>query len=52
MALINPSINFNGNAEEASNFYQLLFGGSIATIVRMKGIASGEMPVAEEDAKY
>ncbi|MFA6150196.1 MAG: VOC family protein [Chitinophagaceae bacterium] len=49
MALINPSINFNGNAEEAFNFYQSAFGGTIATIVRMKDIASAEMPVAEED---
>ncbi len=49
MALINPSINFNGNAEEAFNFYQSAFGGTITTIVRMKDIASAEMPVAEED---
>lgn len=49
MAIINPSINFNGNAEDAFNFYQAAFGGTIATIVRMKDIASAEMPVAEED---
>ena len=27
MALINPHINFNGNAEEAFNFYKSVFGG-------------------------
>jgi len=26
MAIINPSINFNGNAEEAFNFYKSVFG--------------------------
>ena len=27
MALINPHINFNGNAEEAFTFYKSVFGG-------------------------
>ena len=26
MAVINPHINFNGNAEEAFTFYQSVFG--------------------------
>ena len=30
MALINPHINFNGNAEEAFNFYKSVFGGEFA----------------------
>ena len=50
MALINPSINFNGNAEEAFNFYKSVFGGEFATIVRLKDISSPEFPVAENDA--
>ena len=50
MALINPYINFNGNAEEAFNFYKSVFGGEFATIVRMKDISSPENPVAENDA--
>jgi len=50
MALINPSINFNGNAEEAFNFYKSVFGGEFATIVRLKDIESTENPVAENDA--
>ena len=36
MATINPYINFNGNAEEAFNFYKSIFGGEIESIVRFK----------------
>jgi PhnB protein len=50
MATINPYINFNGNAEEAFNFYKSVFGGEFANIVRFKDIASAEMPVSEGDA--
>lgn len=49
MALINPHINFNGNAEEAFRFYQSVFGGTITNIVRFKDIASEEMPIGAED---
>ncbi|MFV5687464.1 VOC family protein [Flavobacterium sp. ZT3R25] len=54
MALINPYINFNGNAEEAFNFYKSVFGGEFAKIMRFKDISSRnlgtEYPVAENDA--
>src|SRR6202035_4676583 len=50
MALINPHINFNGNAEEAFNFYKSVFGGEFAKIIRLKDISSPEHPVAENDA--
>ena len=50
MPLINPHINFNGNAEEAFNFYKSVFGGEFAQIVRLKDISSPEFPVAENDA--
>jgi len=49
MALINPHINFNGNAEEAFTFYKSVFGGEFATIIRFKDIASAEMPIAEKE---
>lgn len=49
MALINPHINFNGNAEEAFTFYKSVFGGEFSRVVRMKDIASAEIPVAEKD---
>jgi PhnB protein len=50
MALINPSINFNGNAEEAFTFYKSVFGGEFTMIVRLKDMASPDFPVAENDA--
>lgn len=49
MALINPHINFNGNAEEAFTFYKSVFGGEFAKIIRFKDIASPEFPVAERE---
>jgi PhnB protein len=50
MALINPHINFNGNAEEAFTFYKAVFGGEFAKIIRFKDISSPEFPVAENEA--
>ncbi len=50
MAQINPHINFNGNAEEAFNFYKSVFGGAFENILRFKDIASLQFSVAEEDA--
>ena len=49
MALINPHINFNGNAEEAFTFYKSVFGGEFAKVVRFKDLASPEFPVAEKE---
>lgn len=45
MASINPHINFNGNAEEAFNFYKSVFGGEFSKIVRFKEISSAEYPI-------
>ena len=50
MALINPHINFNGNAEEAFTFYKSVFGGEFAMIMRFKELSSPEFPVAENEA--
>ena len=50
MALINPHINFNGNAEEAFTFYKSVFGGEFAKVIRFKDLASSEFPVAEKEA--
>lgn len=49
MALLNLHINFNGNAEEAFNFYRSVFGGEFTRIMRFKDIASNEFPVAESE---
>jgi PhnB protein len=40
MATINLHINFNGNTEEAFNFYKSVFGGEFTKIVRYKDMAS------------
>ncbi len=49
MALINPHINFNGNAEEAFTFYKSVFGGEFSKVVRFKELASPEFPIAETE---
>ncbi|WP_426580438.1 VOC family protein [Leptospira interrogans serovar Szwajizak] len=49
MALINPHINFNGNAEEAFTFYKSVFGGEFAKIIRFKDLASPEFIVAKKE---
>src|ERR1044071_9503875 len=50
MALINPHINFNGNAEEAFHFYKSVFGGEFANIIRFKDLAGLEHTSSEADA--
>lgn len=51
MALINPHVNFNGNAEEAFTFYRSVFGGEFATIMRFKEMVSEEFQVPEHEAE-
>lgn len=51
MPTINPYINFNGNAEEAFNFYRSVFGGEFEDIVRFRDVASDEFPVPEDEAE-
>ncbi|GAA4908690.1 VOC family protein [Mucilaginibacter defluvii] len=50
MRAINPWINFNGNAEEAFDFYQSVFGGEFTKIVRFKDLSSPEFQVPEDEA--
>jgi len=50
MATINPYINFNGNAEEAFNFYKSVFGGEFTKILRFKDLSSPEFHVSENEA--
>jgi PhnB protein len=50
MATINPYISFNGNAEEAFNFYKSVFGGEFGSIVRFKDLESSEFPVPQNEA--
>ena len=42
MAQINPYLNFNGNTEEAFNFYKSVFGGEFATLMRFKDAPGGD----------
>ena len=49
MALINPYINFNGNAEEAFNFYKSIFGGEFATIMRFGDMPNPNIPETENN---
>lgn len=49
MPVINPHINFNGNAEEAFTFYKSAFGGEFKKIIRFKELASDQFPVSESE---
>ena len=49
MAIINPHINFNGNAEEAFNFYKSAFGGEFAKVIRFKDLASPDFPIEKKE---
>lgn len=45
---LNSYISFNGNAKEAVEFYQSVFGGEVYSDT-FRSFASEEMPVAEDD---
>lgn len=48
MAAINPYLNFNGNCEEAFNFYKSVFGGEFLTLMRYKDMPSeGNLSASE-----
>ena len=49
MAFINPYINFNGNAEEAFNFYKSVFGGEFAMNMRFGDMPNLEFPIPEAE---
>jgi PhnB protein len=48
MTVINPYLNFDGNCEEAFNFYKSVFGGEFVTVMRFKDVpAEYQMPESE-----
>ena len=49
MALINPHVNFNGNAEEAFTFYRSVFGGEFTQIIRFKDLANSGFPIEKKE---
>ena len=50
MALINPHVIFNGNAEEAFTFYKSVLGGEFTKIMRFKDLSIPDAPIAENEA--
>ena len=52
MTNVNTYLTFNGNCEEAFNFYKSVFGGEFAHISKFKDMPENpEFPVAESDRK-
>ena len=50
MLSINPYLNFQGNTEEAFNFYKSAFGGEFAVLQRFKDVPnSGKMSAEDEN---
>ena len=50
MITINPYLNFNGNTEEAFNFYKSVFGGEFLVIQRFKDTPeAGKIPTEDEN---
>ncbi len=49
MATINPHIHFNGNAEEAFEFYKSVFGGEFQKIIRFSALTSEAFSFPEEE---
>jgi len=48
MATVNPYLIFNGNCEEAFNFYKSVFGGEFTYMGRFKDMP-GEKPVSDSE---
>ncbi|MEO8795151.1 MAG: VOC family protein [Daejeonella sp.] len=42
MASLNPYLNFNGNTEEAFNFYKSVFGNEFSSVMRWKDMPDSE----------
>src|SRR6185312_3232425 len=49
MKAVNPYLNFNGNTEEAFNFYKSVFGGEFRMIMRMKDAQGMPVPAGQEE---
>lgn len=49
MASINPHVHFNGNAEEAFEFYKSVFGGKFKKIMRFKDLITEGFQFPEEE---
>jgi PhnB protein len=47
MQMLNPYLHFNGQYEEAFNFYAEVLGGEIVAMMIYKGTPAEEQPPAE-----
>lgn len=50
MATVNPYLNFNGNCEEAFNFYKSAFGGEYLMVMRFKDVPA-EYQMSENEGE-
>jgi PhnB protein len=51
MITINPYFNFNGNTEDAFNFYKSVFGGEFTSVQRFKDTPHGDQMSAADKEK-
>lgn len=51
MAKLNPYLNFNGNTEEAFNFYKSVFGGEFLALQRFKDTPESDRVAAADRDK-
>lgn len=49
MKVVNPYLNFPGNAEDAFNFYKTVFGGNFSMVMRMKDAQGMPIPEGQEE---
>ncbi len=49
MAIISPHIHFNGNAEEAFEFYRSVFGGQFSRLMRFKDLSNADFSFPNDE---
>ncbi len=49
MAQVNPYLTFDGNCEEAFNFYKSVFGGEFQYIGRFKDMPGEQIPESQQE---
>lgn len=49
MISANPYLNFQGNTEEAFNFYRKVFGGEFVSLIRFRDFPDNSMGVADNE---
>lgn len=47
---LEPYLDFNGNAEEAFAFYQIVFGGEVTSLIRFRDMPMSGVTIPEGDA--